>query len=459
MRAIKFTIFLLFVFLGSYLSVRADPGASAEDPLPPVLLERLPVALDPAEQPNDWSHAPMLSGDGRFLVFLSDATNLVAGDTNGFMDVFVYDLSANQVELVSIGLDGEPANEEPSRPSISYDGRYVAFNSLASNLVISDTNATQDVFFYDRELDITERISVGSDGAQIEQDAFTKRPSISADGRYVIFYSNAHALAPDCAAADTFNVYLHDRQAGLTTLLTCGYDGYPANGDSLYPTLSDDGKWAAYYSSASNLVQGDTNYVNDVFLYDIQNQQTFRVSVASGGSQANSYSDLPAISADGRFVAFYSFASNLVEGDTNNTADVFVHDHQTGLTELVSRTWYGGAANNESDVPSLSADGRYVAYYSYASNLVLGDTNGFTDVFRYDRLLHTTVRVSLGEWLQQGAHDSLCSTISADGNLVAFYSFADNLVESDSNGFPDVFVRDFSRPPPDFSFRLPLILK
>jgi Tol biopolymer transport system component len=453
-----FPIFLLLFLLSWYATAQAVPGARADD-LSPVLLERVSVTLDPAEQPNDWSHAPMLSGDGRFLVFLSDASNLVAGDTSEWMDVFVYDINANQVELVSVGLDGEPANEEPSRPSISYDGRYVAYNSLASNLVISDTNATQDVFLYDRELDITERISVGSDGAQIEQDAFTKRPSISADGRYVIFYSNAHALAPDCAAADTFNVYLRDRQAGTTTLLTCGYDGYPANGHSEYPTLSEDGKWAAFHSDASNLVEGDTNNLTDVFLYDIQNQQTFRVSVASDGSQATSYSDLAAISADGRFVGFYSYASNLVEGDTNNTADVFVHDHQKGITELISRTWYGGPANNESDVPSISADGRYVSYYSYATNLVLGDTNGFTDVFRYDRLLHTTVRVSLGEWLQQGAHDSLCSTISADGQLVAFYSFADNLVEGDSNGFPDVFVRDFSRPPPDFSARLPVIFK
>ena len=459
MHTIKFTVFLLFVFLGSYLSVRADPGASTEDPLPPVLLERVAVTVDPAEQPNDWSHAPMLSGDGKFLVFLSDASNLVPGDTSEWMDVFVYDLNANQVELVSVGLGGAPANEEPSRPSISYDGRYVAFNSLASNLVISDTNGTQDVFLFDRELDITERISVSSEEAEIAQDAFTKRPSISADGRYVIFYSNAQALAPDHTQADTFNVYLRDRQEGTTTLLTLGYDGYPANGDSEYPTLSEDGKWAAFHSDASNLVEGDTNNLTDVFLYDIQNQKTWRVSVASDGSQATSYSDLAAISADGRFVAFYSYASNLVQGDTNNTADVFLHDHQTGVTELISRTWYGGSANNESDVPSLSADGRYVAYYSYASNLVLGDTNGFTDVFRYDRLLHTTERVSLGEWLQQGAHDSLCSTISADGNLVAFYSFADNLVAGDSNGFPDVFVRDFSRPPPDFSFRLPLILK
>jgi Tol biopolymer transport system component len=453
-----FAILLLLFLLSWYATAQAVPGAPSDD-LPPVLLERVPALPDPAEQPNDWSHAPMLSGDGRFLVFLSDASNLVAGDTSEWMDVFVYDLTANQVELISIGFDGTPANEEPSRPSISYDGRYVAYNSLASNLVISDTNATQDVFLYDRELDITERISVSSEEAEIEQDAFTKRPSISADGRYVIFYSNAHALAPDCAAADTFNVYLRDRQAGTTTLLTCGYDGYPANGDSEYPTLSEDGRWAAFHSDASNLVEGDTNHLSDVFLYDIQNQQTFRVSVASDGSQAASYSDLAAISADGRFVGFYSYASNLVEGDTNNTADVFVHDHQTGVTELISRTWYGGPANNESDVPSISADGRYVAYYSYATNLVLGDTNGFTDVFRYDRLLHTTVRASLGEWLQQGAHDSLCSTISADGQLVAFYSFADNLVQGDNNGFPDVFVRDFSRPPPDFSLRLPVIFK
>lgn len=434
---------LLALLLLACLATLA-PSAAAQTPTPPVLLERASIALDPAEQPDQWSHAPALSGDGRLVVFLSEATNLAPGDTNALADVFVYDRHTRQVELVSIGYDGSPANGEPSRPSISPGGRYVAFNSDASNLVPDDTNTHQDVFLFDRQTRTTERISLASDEAQIDQDAFTRRPAVSADGRFVVFYSNAHMLSPD-AAPDTYNVYLRDRQQGETLLVTRGHDGTPANGDSVYPTLSADGNWVAYYSFASNLVISDTNYASDVFLYSRLSGKTWRVSVASDGSQANSASDLAAISADGRYVAFYSSASNLVAGDTNGVSDIFVHDHLTGATELVSRAWDGGLANNESDVPSISADGRYVAFYSYASNLVPQDTNGFTDVFRYDRQSGSIERVSLGEWLQQGSEESLCSAISDDGQVVAFYSYAENLVAGDSNGFTDVLVRDFNR--------------
>ena len=333
----------------------------------------------------------------------------------------------------------------------------MVYNSIASNLVLSDSNETQDVFVFDRLLKSTERISLTSDGQQIDQDAFTKRPAISADGRYVIFYSNAQALSPD-AAEDTFNVYLRDRTDGVTTLLTRGYELTPANGDSTYATLSEDGKWAAYYSAASNLVEGDTNGQVDIFLCDIQNQKTWRISVASDGSQANGTSYVSAISADGRYVAFESSSTNLVAGDVNGAWDIFVHDHQTGLTELVSRTWYGSLANDASFVPSISADGRYVAFYSNASNLVLGDTNNYADVFRYDRLLRTTVRVSLGDWLQQGDNYSQCSTISQDGQVIAFYTKAENLLAGDSNQVEDVYLRDFSRPAPNYQMFFPVIL-
>lgn len=452
-------ILLLFACLCWFTPAQAVPGARVSDDLPPVLLEHISVALDPDEQSNGESHAPMLSGDGRLVVFLSLASNLVEGDNNGLMDVFVYDRNTDLVELASIGFDGAPADGVPSRPSISSDGRYVVFESTANNLVEGDTpDLTPEVFLFDRLTRKTEFISLTSEGEQIEQDAFSRRPAISADGRYVVFYSNAQALSQG-AAEDTLNIYLRDREAGLTTLLTRGCDDTPANGDSTYPTLSDDGKWAAYYSDAINLVEGDTNVRTDVFLYSIEQDMTWRVSVASDGSQANGTSYVSAISADGRYVAFESSSTNLVEGDGNGAWDIFVHDQQTGLTELVSRTWNGSLANADSFVPSISADGRYVAFYSNASNLVLGDTNQYADVFRHDRLLHTTVRVSLGDWLQQGDNHSQCSSISQDGQEVAFYSYAENLVVGDTNGVRDVYLRDFSLPPPDYSVRLPLILK
>ncbi len=449
---------LALLLLACLFTAAPKSALQASALLPALLLERASIAADPSEQPDQWSHAPALSGDGRLVVFISEATNLVPGDSNALADVFVYDRDSGLIELITIGHDGSPANGEPSRPSISPGGRYVAFNSDASNLVPEDTNVHQDVFLFDRQTRQTERISLTSDELQIDQDAFTRRPAISESGRFVVFYSNAHMLSPD-AAADTYNVYLRDRQQGETLLVTRGHDGAPANGDSVYPTLSADGNWVAYYSAASNLVISDTNSMMDVFLYSRLSQETWRVSVDSVGVQGNSASDLAAISADGRYVAFYSSATNLVPNDANGAADIFVHDHLTGQTELVSRAWDGGLSNAESDVPSISDDGRYVAFYSYGSNLVPQDTNTFTDVFRRDRLLNVTERVSLGEWLQQGEDNSLCSAISADGQVVAFYSYAENLVEGDSNQVTDVFVRDFTQIVSLSYLHLPLVFR
>jgi Tol biopolymer transport system component len=234
----------------------------------------------------------------------------------------------------------------------------------------------------------TTRVSVSSDGGQGE-DGHSLRPSISADGRYVAFASGASNLASgDTNGYD--DIFVHDRQTGQTTRVSVASDGSQENGSSWSPSISADGRYVAFASEASNLVSGDTDGYDDVFVHDRQMGQTTRVSVASDGTQGNHDSGHwggSSISAGGRYVAFESWASNLVDSDTNSYDDVFVHDRQTGHTARVSVTSDGTQGNGESrGYPSISADGRYVAFESGASNLVSGDTNDYSDVFVHERV-------------------------------------------------------------------------
>src|SRR5437016_5587381 len=224
--------------------------------------------------------------------------------------------------------------------------------------------------------------------------------------------------------------------------------GTEGNGASLGSALSADGRFVAFDSAATDLVAGDTNGVSDVFVHDRQTGTTERVSVASDGTQGNGKSGLlsfafpPALSGDGRFVAFVSFATNLVAGDTNGATDVFVHDRQASTTERVSVAFYGTQGNDASSSPALSGAGRFVSCPSAATNLVAGDTNGATDVFVHDRQTGTTERVSVASGGTQGNGISAAPALSADGRFVAFHSTATNLVAGDTNGANDVFVHD-----------------
>ena len=267
---------------------------------------------------------PSISADGRFVAFAAWARNLAPGDTNGFGDVFVHDRGTGVTERLSVDGAGTEANDTIHQPAISADGRFVAFVSAATNLVPGDTNGQSDVFVHDRQTRTTERVSVASAG--IEGHGWSDRPAISANGRFV-----------------------------------------------------------AFVSAAPDLVPGDTNGQADVFVHDRQVRTTERVSVDSAGHESDGWSDRPSISAGGRFVAFCTFATNLVAGDTNGQWDEFVHDRRTGATERVSVDNAGTEANASSHGPSISAGGRFVVFASDATNLVPGDTNGVRDVFVRDR--------------------------------------------------------------------------
>jgi hypothetical protein len=414
------------------LGLAASPQARAAS------TDRVSVASDGTQGNGDSEHNNTVSPDGRFAGFDSLASNLVAGDTNGVSDSFVRDRTGT-TQRVSVSDSGQQGNSDSFSPWLSDDGRFAAFRSQASNLVPGDTNGALDVFVYDRQNATIERVSVDSSEAQ--GNGAAGGLSISADGRYVAFLSYASNLV----SGDTngaVDVFVRDRQTGTTERVSVASNGAQGNGDGDYPQISADGRYVAFRSDASNLVPGDTNGVADIFVHDLQTGTTERVSLSGAGAQGNGQSWGPTISGDGHFVAFRSAASNLVPGDTNGVSDVFLHDTQTGTTDRISVATNGTQGNGDSYGPSISADGGFVAYRSASSNLVAGDSNGKDDIFRYDRQARTTELVSVGSSGGQSNGHSYGPAINADGRYVDFWSTASNLVAGDTNGFHDVFLRD-----------------
>ena len=394
-------------------------------------------------QANERSYAPSVSADGRYVAFYSLASNLVAGELNNNWAVFVRDRWAGTTELVSVNSAGVEGNFGSDSPSISADGRFVAFASGATNLVPGDTNGVIDVFVRDRQLGITTRVSVSSAGVQ--GDGTSAGPSISADGRFVAFASSAANLVPGHIAVGMTDVFVHDLLTGTTERVSVDSSGSANNGGSGSPSISSDGRYVAFPSSATNLVPGDTNGKFDIFVRDRLAGTTERVSVATGGAQGDGdsgASHTPSISQDGRFVAFQSLANNLVPGDTFPGEDLFVRDRQNGTTEILDVDSAGVQGNSGAFSCSISSDGRWVAFDSQATSLVPGDTNAVPDVFLRDRLNGTTVRASVDSAGNQANNESGETAISADGRFIGFASLATDLVAGDTNGFADVFVHD-----------------
>jgi Tol biopolymer transport system component len=383
------------------------------------------------------NYSPSLSANGRYVAFWSQHLGHLS-DSPG---IFIYDRLTKQTALViqvatELGVTGSALGS----PSLSADGRYVVFWSTASDLVAGDTNGKEDVFVRDRLTNQTTRASVSTAGEQ-GNNSSSGFPSISADGRYVAFTS----IASNLVVRDSNNsgdVFLHDRLTKQTTRISVATGGIQGNSASFGPSLSANGRYVAFESLASNLVAGDTNGVADAFLHDRLTKQTARVSVATGGAQeGNGSSHSSGLSASGRYVAFGSLANNLVAGDTNGVADAFVHDLLTKQTTRVSVRLNGVEGNGDSFPSNLSADGRYVAFLSYASNLVGGgDTNNSGDAFVHDRLTKQTTRVSVATDGTQA--NGFSPGISADGRYVAFESTA--LRPNNTGSFPpvEVFVRD-----------------
>jgi Tol biopolymer transport system component len=400
--------------------------------------ERVSVSNAGAEG-NATSWGPSISADGRFVAFDSDASNLVPGDTNGATDVFVRDRLTGGTERVSVSSNGEQGNGPSGGRSISPDGGFVAFHSSAANLVPGDTNGQTDVFLRDRVAGTTERVSISTLGEQANGACVS--PSVSAGGGFIVFTSEATNLASGDTNGQP-DVFVRDRLAARTERVSVSNAGEQGNGPSGSGPISADGRFVVFDSRASNLVPSDVGGWMDVFVRDRASGTTERVSVTNTGEEGNQDSFGPAISPDARFVAFISQATNFVPGDGNWQSDIYVRDRQWGLTERASLTTTGEDPNNYSGSPSISADGRYVAFDSLASNLAPGDANGTTDVFVRDRETGMTEIVSISTADEIGNGSSNWPSISQDGRLVAFSSEASNLVSDDTNGARDTFVRD-----------------
>ena len=327
--------------------------------------------------------------------------------------------------------------------SVSSDGRYIAFNSDATNLAQGDTNGLKDIFVRDLTTGTTTRVSVSSSGAQA--DGISGSVGLTPDGRYVVFVSEATKLVP----GDTnglMDVFVRDLVKGTTTLVSVSNTGAQGDGDSSDCSISDDGRCVAFVSESANLVPGDTNGEQDVFVRDLVKGTTTRVSVGNTGTQADNWSDTPDISSDGGHVVFLSEATNLVRGDTNGRQDVFVRDLEKRTTTRASVSGTGVQGDLQSQNPDISSDGRFVVFESNADDLVPGDTNRRNDIFVQDLVGGTTVRASVGADGAQGNDTSGNTAISSDGRYVVFDSLSSNLVPGDTNGFSDAFLRDMGAP-------------
>ena len=333
-------------------------------------------------QGNGTDYEASISSDGRYVAFESNSNNLVADDTNDTWDIFVHDRRGGQAERVSVSSAGEQGNGGSWYLSISADGRYVAFRSLADNLVTGDTNDAGDIFVHDRQSGDTTRVSVSSTGVQGNNDSYLS--SISSDNRYVAFESYASTLVSG-DDNDKWDIFVHDLDSSETERVSVSSAGGQGDGDSRYPFISSDGRYVAFYSEAANLVSGDSIGSYDVFLHDRQTGQTTRLTDSPPGV-VEWYHSRVSISSDNRYVVFESDAENLVPGDNNGSRDIFMYDRQTGKTTRVSVSTAGVQANGFSHDPTISLNGRHIAYESDASNLVTGDSNLRTDIFVYDLL-------------------------------------------------------------------------
>jgi Tol biopolymer transport system component len=408
----------------------STPAAAAPAAARVLSTERISVAAD-GTQGDGASLLPSTDAAGRYVAFLSDAANLVPGDTNGHSDVFLRDTRLNTVELISRGRNGTPANGNAGLPRISSDGRFVVYYSQATNVVADPAGpqAIYNVYVYDRTAGTTERIPAGDHGGM--------SADISGDGRYVTYQSFSGDVVPD--ADGDLHVYAYDRQEGTTTLVSRAADGSPAQSGGDDARISGDGRYVAFLSWSADLVPGDTNDEIDVFVRDLRTETTARVSVATDGTQGDGWSAEPSISADGRTIAFASEASTLTPGDTNGDYDVFVHDAVTGATTLISHAYDGSAAGfGFSYSPDISDDGTHVAFWSSVWNLVPDDTNWVGDTFVYDLAARSATRVSVtSDGAQAGGSDA--GVITAGGEYVFYRASAPDLVPDDTNNVDDVF--------------------
>ncbi|MBI3847877.1 MAG: PD40 domain-containing protein [Planctomycetes bacterium] len=325
---------------------------------------------------NGNSTSPALSSDGRFVAFVSNSQNLVSPPLAfSTAEVYVRDLVAGTTEIVSLSSTGAPADGDCRMPSLSANARYVAFDSTASNLVVGDFNGAADVFVRDRVAGATERISVNASGA----GASGGTASISENGRFVAFLSVAPNIVPEGTGSNVQAV-VKDRQTGFVFLASADPSDHPTVVSNRQPTMSADGRFVVFESGDGNLVSGDTNARPDAFLRDLVAARTVRVDLGASGNQLAGGATSPRLTADGRFVVFLASSSDVMPGTPGRATDVFVRDLQAGTTTWTSPSWIGAHLGSDCLNPAISGDGRRTAFETL-SILTPNDGNGVNDVF------------------------------------------------------------------------------
>ncbi|MCB0353408.1 MAG: PD40 domain-containing protein [Bdellovibrionales bacterium] len=346
-------------------------------------IARLSVGLGSSEADGD-SRNPVLSADGKFVAFESDATNLVAGDDNNVTDIFVYSIDDETIERVSLSFGGGDADGASTAPSISNDGQYVVFQSVATDIVTGDDNEVSDVFRYDRDADTADRASVGfDDDTPIEGDGASRNSAISGDGSLVVFESDATNLVSNDNndASDVFLRSFADDSITLASISTAEDTGNAPSGS---PFISNDGSIVAFQSSASDLVTSDQNDAQDVFVYSIATETVSRISVGRSNQESNGPSFSPTLNSDGQYVLFESAATNLVVFDQNNTVDLFAYDRDAETMTRVSVDSLSREVNAASGEASVNSTGQFIAFSSGSNDYVTGDDNDANDIFLID---------------------------------------------------------------------------
>lgn len=374
------------------------------------------------------SYGAAISANGRFVVFNSEASNLVTGDTNNDADIFLKDLSTGVLTRVSTSSGGGQAARPSENPQISADGRYVVFESYSEDLVPGTTPSRYHIYRKDTWTGITELVSANQtrdEGADISRKA-----QISADGNYVVFESRANNLVEGDGNGRS-DIFVKNMRTGAVTLVSSSSNNVIGNEDSANAHITLDGRYVVFENSADKLVSGDTNGMRDVFRKDLLTGQITLVSAAGNNAPANGNSEGAKISADGRYVIFRSDATNLGTGGPAGTKNVFVKDLVTGALTALSTN---GVSADEDDAPHISPDGRYALFTSSFDNLVPGDTNGLNDVFRVDllykanataiaegRFIETTLSVGGASSASIAWGDGTSSTVTPTGGSASFH--------------------------------------
>ncbi|GAC1434234.1 MAG: hypothetical protein NVSMB51_00930 [Solirubrobacteraceae bacterium] len=431
------------LLVGGSLLASAAPAPAGPSPQRTVL-----VHAGSRGNPDGPSTAPDISADGRLVAFASVASNLAGKPAVKTLNVFLYNQENGAVSLITAGAAGKGGDGPSTAPAIAADGSAIAFVSGAHNLLSgSIAPARKEVYVWSARGG-TVRASIGLDGKQANGDC--GEPDISGDGRIVVFSCAATNLAPG-AAPGRRNVYARDLAADRTTLVSAGPKGAPADGDSVAPAISPDGRFATFATAAKNVIPGATPATKpQILLRDLASGGTPVVSVANSGAFQNAavkppFSQLSDVSSGGRFVVFDSDAANLVAGDTNHHTDVFLRDLSTRKTTRASLAVTDQQGNSDSFAPRITADGRYVTFESFATNLTpLSPFGG--NVFVRDLSRHTTVMANVSSRGRPRGPEHVKQllqrpAIADDGATVAFESSARDLVSGVHTRFDSVFLR------------------